>query len=735
MAELSTAEQAALGSGADFWTTKQVGAVPAIVLTDGPHGVRKQVASSDQLGIAENEPATCFPPAAGLGQSWDPELVERVGTALGRESQAMNVQVLLGPGINIKRDPRCGRNFEYYSEDPYLSGVLGAAWVRGVQGEGVGACVKHFAANNQEHDRMRVSADVDPRTLREIYLRAFHRVVTEANPWSLMCSYNRINGVLASQNEWLLTKVLRDEWGFEGVVISDWGAVADRPAAVAAGLDLEMPGATGTTDNELVVALSNGTVDPAHVARAAERVAALAIRTTEAHRADASFDADAHHQLARDAAAQSIVLLQNADELLPLDSSDRLAVIGEFAEKPRYQGGGSSHVTPTRLDVPLDEIRAHAEVTYAPGFSTDGSGDAAALRDDAVQAAAATNTAVVFLGLAARQESEGADRTDIEIPAEQLELLTAVVAAQPRTVVVLIHGSVLRIAPVAAIAPAVLDAALLGQGGGAAIAEVLFGRVNPSGKLTETVPVRLRDVPAYGNFPGENGHVLYGEGLHVGYRWYDARDLAVAFPFGHGLSYTTFDYSDLVVEATDAGLQASVTITNTGKREGREVAQFYVSLPGSAVTRAPQQLVAFAHASPAPGESTTIQVTIDRGDLAYWDVRADRWVVESGEYVVSVGSSSRDLRANAAVSVTGDEIRLPITLDSTIAEILRDPIGAEALGGLIESVFGTTMGEEAAGADMGAMLGALPVGRLVGFSGGRLTRAELEQLLVAANPD
>jgi beta-glucosidase len=734
MSELSPTEQAALGSGADFWTTKQVGPVPAIVLTDGPHGVRKQVAATDQLGIAENVPATCFPPAAGLGQSWDPELVERVGTALGRESQALNVQVLLGPGINIKRDPRCGRNFEYYSEDPYVSGVLGAAWVRGVQGEGVGACVKHFAANNQEFDRMRVSADVDPRTLREIYLRAFHRVITEANPWSLMCSYNRINGVLVSQNEWLLTTLLRDEWGYEGVVISDWGAVADRPAAVAAGLDLEMPGATGTTDDELVAAMTNGTVDPAQVARAADRVAALATRTTAAHREDAEFDADAHHLLAREAAARSIVLLQNVDDLLPLDSSDRLAVIGEFAEQPRYQGGGSSHVTPTRLDVPLEEIRARADVTFAPGFSTDGSGDAAALRADAVQAAAEANTAVVFLGLAARQESEGADRTDIEIPAEQLELLTAVAAAQPRTVVVLIHGSVLRIAPVAAIAPALLDAALLGQGGGAALADVLFGTVNPSGKLTETVPVRLPDVPAYGNFPGEHGHVLYGEGLHVGYRWYDARDLAVAFPFGHGLSYTTFEYSDLVFEATDAGIQARVTITNTGTREGREVAQFYISLPDSSVTRAPQQLAAFAGATPAPGESTTIQVTIDRGDLAYWDVRADRWIVENGEYVVSVGSSSRDLRAAATVAVTGDEVRLPITLESTIAEVLRDPVAAEALGGLVGSVFGDTITEEAAGADMAVMLGALPVGRLVGFSGGRLTRAQLEQMLATANP-
>ncbi|QNE16781.1 beta-glucosidase [Kribbella qitaiheensis] len=726
MSEL--AEQAALGSGADFWTTKQVGPVPAIVLTDGPHGVRKQVAASDQLGIAENVPATCFPPAAGLGQSWDPGLVERIGTALGRESQALGVHVLLGPGINIKRDPRCGRNFEYYSEDPFVSGVLGAAWVRGVQGEGVGACVKHFAANNQEYDRMRVSADVDPRTLREIYLRAFQRVVAEADPWSLMCSYNRVNGVLASQNEWLLTKVLRDEWGFQGVVVSDWGAVADRPAAVAAGLDLEMPGGGAATDDDVVVAVGNGSLDPARVARAADRVTALATRTTAAHREGAEFDADAHHLLAREAAARSIVLLQNKGDLLPLDSSKHLAVIGEFAQQPRYQGGGSSHVTPTRLDVPMEEIGARAEVTFAPGFSTDGSGDAAALREDAVQAAATAHTAVVFLGLAARQESEGADRADIEIPPEQLELLTAVVAAQPRTVVVLIHGSVLRVAPIT-IAPAILDAALLGQGGGAALADVLFGAVNPSGKLTETVPVRLQDVPAYGNFPGEHGHVRYGEGLQVGYRWYDARELPVTFPFGHGLSYTTFEYSDLVV---DPSLQARVTITNTGTRTGREVAQFYVSVPGSSVERAPRQLVAFGSATLAPGESATVETTIDRADLAYWDVRVDCWLVESGEYVVSVGSSSRDLRGQVAVEVTGDEFRLPVTLESSLAEALSDPATATALGGLLSATFGAELTAEAAGTDLAVLLGALPVGRLVAFSGGQLTRAHLEQLLTAA---
>ncbi|WP_419993758.1 glycoside hydrolase family 3 C-terminal domain-containing protein [Streptomyces boninensis] len=731
---MSLEEQAALGSGADFWTTKAIGRVPSLLLTDGPHGVRKQTGDTDHLGLADSHPATCFPPATGLAQSWDPALARRIGEALGRESRALGVDVLLGPGINIKRDPRCGRNFEYYSEDPHLTGALAAAWVEGLQSTGTGASLKHFAANNAEHDRMRSNSDVDPRTLREIYLRAFEHVVKTAAPWTVMCSYNRINGVYAAENHWLLTEVLRDEWGFTGAVVSDWGAVGDRVAAVAAGVDLEMPGTGGATDAAVVAAVRAGQLDAAAVERAAGRVAELAAKAQSRTGETVESDVRDHHALAREAAARCLVLLKNDDDLLPLPAAEPLAVIGEFATKPRYQGGGSSHVNPTRLDIPLDEIRAVAgEVTYAPGFTTGGDADGE-LRADAVRTAAAAPAAVLFLGLAAHQESEGFDRDDIELPADQLQLLTEVLRAQPRTTVVLSHGGVLRLAPVAAAAPAILDAALLGQAGGGAIADVLFGKVNPSGRLAETIPVRLQDTPAYLNFPGENSLVRYGEGIHVGYRWYDARDMEVTYPFGHGLSYTTFAYADLDLLADAAGITARVTVTNTGERAGAEVVQFYASKPGSAVTRPPRELKGFAVVPLEPGESRQVTVLLRRADLAYWETRADRWIVEDGDYEVSVGASSRDIRLRLRVEVIGDELRLPLTLDSTLGELQAHPEGAAVLPELAgPAAGGDDGGEGALGIDLARMMASIPIRRIVDLGMGGVTLEELERALAVAN--
>ncbi|OIJ65312.1 glycoside hydrolase family 3 C-terminal domain-containing protein [Streptomyces mangrovisoli] len=740
-AALSTTEQAALGSGADFWSTKEVAGIPSLMLTDGPHGVRRQVGATDHLGLAGSEPATCFPPAVGLGQSWDAELTHRVGTALGVESRALGVDVLLGPGINIKRDPRCGRNFEYYSEDPHLTGRLAASWVRGLQSTGVGASLKHFAANNTEHDRMRSSSDIAPRPLREIYLRAFQHVVRTANPWTVMCSYNRINGTYAAENHWLLTEVLRDDWGFDGVVVSDWGAVQDRVKAVAAGLDLEMPGSGGATDRLVVDAVEAGELDAAVVARAAARTIALAAKAAAGRAADvAAFDAETHHALARQVAAHCVVLLRNepvdGQAVLPLEAGRSVAVVGEFAQHPRYQGGGSSHVNPTRVEIPLDEIRALAgdgtSVAYAAGFTTDGSGDEAALRDEAVQAAAAADTAVVFLGLAAHQESEGFDREHIELPAEQVELLAAVVRAQPRTAVVLSHGGVLRLATVAELAPALLDGALLGQAAGGALADVLFGRVNPSARLTETVPVRIQDTPAYLDFPGEHGHVAYGEGLFVGYRWYDARDIEVTFPFGHGLSYTSFAYDDLELSADGDGVTARVTVTNSGARAGREVVQFYVARPDASVVRPPQELKGHAVVELAPGASERVSVLIAREDLAYWDTRGERWVVEGGAYEVRAAASSRDIRAAASVEVTGDAFVLPLTLNSTLGEVMAVPGAAEVLGALMPMPQAAA-DTEVLGVDMAKMLASIPVGRLLSFAGGAVTPADLDKLIAQLN--
>ena len=733
---LTLSETASLSSGGSFWTTKAVGDVPAIVLTDGPHGLRKQTGPADHLGIGGSAPATCFPPLAGLGQSWDPELVSRVGAALGDECLAEGVQVLLGPGINIKRSPLGGRNFEYLSEDPHVSGVLGAAWVAGLQSRGVGASLKHYALNNQEHDRMRASADVDPRPLREVYLRGFRRVVEDEKPWTVMCSYNRVNGALVSEDPFLLTQVLRDEWGYEGVVVSDWGAVRDRVAAVAAGLDLTMPFDGGGSDAALVAAVEAGSVDREVVDRAASRVEALARTATAAAQTDATYDRDEHHALARDAAARSIVLLKNEAGLLPLEPAGSIAVIGAFAQTPRYQGGGSSHVTPTRVDVPLEEIRAaapDAQVSFAPGFTVDGSGADAALVAEAVDVAASADVAVVFLGLDALQESEGFDRENLDLPAEQLHLLEAVVGAQPKTVVVLSHGGVVDLGEVTVRAAAILDGNLLGQAGGGAIADILFGLASPSGKLTETVPLRIQDTPAYLDFPGEHQHVRYSEGLHVGYRWYDARELEVAFPFGHGLSYTTFEYGAASARAEGDGIIVDIEVTNTGHRAGREVVQAYVSVPGSAQVRVPRALAGFASVELEAGQRRAVQIHIDRRDIEYWDVRLDRFVLERGRYLVTLGSSSRDLRAGIEVELVGDEVSFPLTLESTMGEVLANPTAAALIAQAMPMP--DLPEDDAMGTDMARMMAGIPIERMVSLSGGSATKEQLEQLLAAANAD
>jgi beta-glucosidase len=736
-AEAAVAQQAALTGGASFWSTNEAGTTAAFTLHDGPHGLRKQTGETDHLGIGESVPATCFPPAVGLAQTWSTALAGEVGAALGRECRAENVGVLLGPGVNIKRDPRGGRNFEYFSEDPYLTGELGAAWVNGLQAQGVGASVKHFAANNAENDRMRASSDIDPRTLREIYLRGFARIVAAARPWTIMCSYNRLNGVRVSEDRWLLTEVLREQWGFDGVVVSDWGAVRDRVAAVAAGVDLAMPGPDPRGAERITAAVARGELPAASVEQAAGRVAALSARIAAARRQPAaSADRDAHHALAARIAAHAIVLLRNENALLPLRPATPAVVIGEFARTPRYQGGGSSHVNPTRLDIPLDEIRrvAGADLPFAAGFTTDGSGDAGALRREAVELAGSAEVAIVFLGVDAGQESEGFDREHIDLPGEQLTLLREIAAVQPNIVVVLSHGGVLRLTPVAELAPAVLDGALLGQAGGTAIAEVLYGVVNPSGKLAETVPARLADVPSYLEFPGEFSHTRYAEGLFVGYRWYDARAIEVGFPFGHGLSYTTFGYSDLRLTNTADGLTATVAVTNTGDRAGREIVQFYAGLPGSAITRAVRELKGFAEITLDPGQSADVTVTIRREDLAYWNIRTDGWVVEPGDYEIAAAASSADLRLRGTVTVTGDTVPVTVDADTTLGELLADPAAAAAVVPLLQEMMPADRDPAPLGMDLARMVMSIPLGMLAAFAGGDATEL-VEQIrkAVAAN--
>lgn len=737
---LSLEEQISLTTGADFWHTVAVGEIPSIMMTDGPHGIRKQLEETDNLGMAASEPATCFPPAVGLGQTWNPELADAVGAALAVEAQAADVSLLLGPGINIKRDPRCGRNFEYFSEDPLVSGVLGAAWVNGLQRGGVGASLKHFALNNQEHDRMRVSAEVDDRTMREIYLRAFERVVRDAQPWTVMCSYNRINGVHAGQNRWLLTEVLREQWGFGGAVISDWGAVVDKVASLEAGLDLQMPGSDAGADAAVAEAAETSETVRVAVVGAASRIAVLAVRAAAAKRPGTVFDIPAHHALAREVAAAAIVLLKNDRGLLPLATSGSLAVIGRFAAEPRYQAGGSSHVIPTSVDVALDEMRAaapEADISYSEGFSRAGDEDES-LRSAAVSAAAAADRAVLFLGLSASDESEGFDRDHIDLPAAQLALLRAVLEVQPDTIVVLSHGGVVRLSDGVTAAPAILDGALLGQGGGHAIAQVLFGAVNPSGRLTETVPHKIQDTPAWLSFPGERGLARYDEGIFVGYRWYDSRELEVAFPFGHGLSYTDFAYSDLDVRADAEGIDVRLVVTNTGARAGREVVQVYTALPESDLARPVRELKGFTSVRLDAGESAAVLVRITRSDLATWDTRIDDWSVEGGTYEVQVGASSRDIRATTPLVLEGDQVDLPLTMESSFAEVFAHPVAGPAIMstlGAQGAAAAPAGGDEEGGLgmDVAKMAASIPIGRYLGQGKTGMTREFVESVLAEAN--
>lgn len=745
VSELTLEEKASLCSGSDFWHTQAVErlGIPAIMVADGPHGLRKQAEEMDHLGIARSVPATCFPSAAGLGSTWDPDLMARVGEALGRETRANGVSVLLGPGVNMKRSPLCGRNFEYFSEDPLLAGVLATALVRGIQSQGVGASLKHFAANNQETDRLRVDAQVDERTLREIYLPAFERVVKGAQPWTVMCAYNKVNGTHASEHRWLLTEVLRDEWGFEGLVVSDWGAVDDRVAGVAAGLDLEMPSSHGLNDARIVAAVRAGELDEADVDAAATRVLTLVARALAAQAEPVDFDAAAHHALAREVATRTAVLLKNDGALpLPTDAAGTV-VIGEMARTPRYQGAGSSQVNPTRLESALDALRERApEVEFAPGYVlAEAAGQPGQDRTDEELRAEAVDlargrTAVLFLGLPAIDESEGYDREHMDLPASHVALLRAVRAVAAKVVVVLSNGSAVTVADWEPDADAVLELWLGGQASGAAAAQLLLGEVDPSGRLAESVPVRLSDVPAQLNFPGERGAVRYGEGLFIGYRGLDAVGAEVSHPFGYGLTYTTFAYADLSVDAAevtdetgddDVVVRVTARVTNAGDRTGVAVPQLYVGRPDSAFARAPRELRGFERIELTPGESRVVEFGLTRRDLSHWDVGVHGWVVEPGAAEIAVGENSRDLPLHTVVDVVAPVVHLPLHDHSTVGEWLEHPVGGpllrDALGG-----FAALLGPDAEPA-FAAFLVSLPVVKLPAMVPGSVSPEQLDGLL------
>ncbi|GGD68460.1 beta-glucosidase family protein [Microbacterium murale] len=753
LAELTLEDKASLLSGLDDWFTQPIDrpgmthAVPSIEVGDGPHGLRKET-GVDMVWV----PATGFPTASAMGASWDRELMRRVAAAIGEEARAEGVQVVLGPGVNMKRSPLCGRNFEYFSEDPFHAGEIGVAYVAGLQSTGVGASLKHYAANNQEIERTRISVVADDRTLRETYLAAFERVARQADPWTVMCSYNRIHGIHASENRWLLTEVLREEWGYQGAVVSDWNAVHDRVAALRAGLDLEMPGTAGRTDAEVVAAVRAGDLDEAVVDAAARRVLALVARaypgadvvdgpvmqlghvagdrlTEEQLRV---LKADEHHALAREAAAACIVLLRNEPgpsgaPALPLnESGGRIAVIGAFAEHARIQGGGSSGVDPTRVDVPLDEIRAVMgadQVSYAPGYvylpknayqddnvatlsahgitlveerpkvarrsatlakelqlaeaiqhlaKAEPSDTARRLIGEALTTAQEAETIVIFAGLPLAFEQEANDRDTLALPEEQNVLISALADLRDQTgaalVVVLANGSPVTMEPWHDRVDSIVECGLGGQGVGAAIAEALFGRANPSGRIAETYPLAIEDSPGFPNWLGERGVVLYGEGVFIGYRWYDALRRPVLYPFGHGLSYTSFGYTDLNAEIVDAAaghVRVTCRVTNGGSRAGAEVVQLYVGDPDAEVSRPVRELRGFEKVYLEPGEFADVSFDLESRDFAYWDAAADSgesrlglWRREGGDFIIEVGASSQDIRLAQTISLP-DDVSIP----------------------------------------------------------------------------
>ncbi len=749
---LTLEEKAGLCSGSGFWHTRAVErlGIPSILLSDGPHGLRIQVDGGDHLGLDASLPATCFPPATTLASTWDVALVGQVGDAIGAEARANGLAVVLGPGVNIKRSPLCGRNFEYFSEDPVVSALLGAAWVLGVQARGVGASLKHFAVNNQETDRLRVSAEVDQRTLHELYLAAFERIVALAAPWTVMCSYNRINGVLASQDPWLLTEVLRDSWGFEGLVVSDWGAVADPVAAVRAGLDLEMPSTGGASARVIADAVRNGELAEEAVDRAVRRVLELVALTQPGVAAPGTFSIDAHHQLARNVAASGIVLLRNDDDTLPLalSSGQRLAVIGAFAQTPRYQGAGSSQVNPTRVDDALGELRAGVpagvDVDFAPGFTiptepfttatSSQQADDRPLLAEAVACARDADAVVLFLGLPAAEESEGFDRTHLDLPADQIAVLEAVAAVADNVVVVLSNGGVVSTHAIEPHAAALVEAWLGGQAGGGAIADVLLGEVCPSGKLAETIPRRLQDTPSFHNFPGENRSVRYGEGLFVGYRHYDAIDGDVAYPFGHGLSYTTFSYRDLsVVALPQFGgpdvVEVGATVRNTGNVAGSEVVQLYVEALDPTSHRPVRELKAFTKVHLEPDESQVVVFRLTRRDLSTWSPRIGGWAFAPGRYEISLSASSRDHRLVGEVNVSGTAPTPPLDRSSTLAEWLDHPVGRDRLLDALRSARGGDLSSLLDDAATLRMIGPFPLTRLLAMMEGAFPDDALETLL------
>ena len=747
VAQMTLEEKAAMCSGADFWHTEAVErlGIPASMVSDGPHGLRKQDQEGDHLGVNESIKAVCFPAGCGTAASFNRELLNKMGETLGNECQAEGVSVILGPAVNIKRSPLCGRNFEYYSEDPLVASEMAGALIHGVQSKNVGTSIKHFLANNQETRRMSSDSRIDERTLNEIYLAAFEGAVKKEKPWTVMCSYNKINGVYAAENHKYLTETLRDKWGFDGYVMSDWGAVNNRVEDLKAGLDLEMPSSNGVNDKLIVGAVESGELSEEVLDTAVERILNIVFRYEENRDKSAFFDRDKDHELARKVAEETIVLLKN-DGVLPLSEQDEIAFIGKYAMKPRYQGGGSSHINSHKITSALDAVRGMGNISFAMGFDDKEDKTNEKLLAEAVETAKKAKVAVIFAGLPDAFESEGFDRQHMRMPDCQNELIEKVAAVQPNTIVVLHNGSPVEM-PWANKVKGIVEAYLGGQAVGGAVCDILFGRVNPSAKLPETFPLKLEDNPSYLSYIGEGDMVEYREGIFVGYRYYDKKKMDVLFPFGYGLSYTTFAYSNLRVDKesmkdTDT-MTVSVDVTNTGKMAGKEVVQLYVADKESTVIRPVKELRDFAKVELAPGETKTVSFTLGKRAFAYYSVKLHDWHVETGEFDIMIGQSSRDIVLTKTVTVEST-VKLPFvyTTDTTMGDVMKDPRAVEIVKILIEkqdlfesenSDSESGVASEAISDEMNAAMAQyMPLRGSVNF-GGKVTMADVQALVDKLN--
>ena len=751
VSQMTLEEKAGLCSGADFWHTKAVErlGIPAVMVSDGPHGLRKQDEAGDHLGINDSIKAVCFPAGCALASSFDRELAEKMGETIGQECQAEDVSTILGPAVNIKRSPLCGRNFEYYSEDPYAASEMSSAFIRGVQSKNVGTSVKHFLANNQEKRRMTNSSDVDERTLREIYMVPFEGAVKNGKPWTVMNSYNRINGTFVGESKEYLTDLLREEWGFDGYVVSDWGAVNDRVEALKAGMDLEMPSSNGVNDALIVKAVQEGALEEAVVDEACERILNIVFRYMENRDENAVFDREKDHGTAASVEEECIVLLKNecgesGKPVLPLDREQKIAFIGKYAQAPRYQGGGSSHINSWKVESALEAVKDFADVAYAKGFDDAEDKADETLEAEAVQAAKDADAAVIFAGLPDSFESEGYDRKHLNLPDCQNRLIEKICDVQKNVVVVLHNGSPV-VMPWKDRVSAIVEAYLGGQAVGKAEVKVLFGEVNPSGRLSETFPNRLEDTPCYLTYGKGKDHAEYREGVFVGYRYYTTRDMDVQYPFGYGLSYTTFGYSGLAVDKTgltDAEtLSVSVDVENTGDRAGKEVVQLYVAPVNSEVPRPVRELKGFEKVSLEPGEKKTVTFTLDDRAFAVWNADLHCWDVPDGAYRIQICRNAREVILETEVQVKNTKRpRQKYTANTCMGELMSDPKAQQILGQMMgnneqaKEMEEKSQGEAVSQEMLAAMMQDMPLRQLISFVPG-MTWDAVNGLLLALNAD